>query len=253
MDKADLLNKAGDNMNEQLFDALYNASEYFRISNKYNEIISRFREDIVNCEQKYTEMKNKKNNPIVINIASIWVGLPLLLTGLVGVSNKAGFLVTSFLLAIGIIGTFIIPIWYTKRCKDSKKNKKRADEYWYKELAPIVAKNRENIERANKEWKNFSEANKGVIEFLPQPYRNYSATSYMAIAVGKGRADTFKEAANLYEEQLHRWRLEAINEQIASQNWAIQNNLATLGQQQVETNKLLRDIETLEFYNMWYK
>lgn len=235
-------------MNEQLFDDLYYASEYFRIFDKHDEITFRLQEDIINCEYKYSEMKNKKDKPLIVNIASIWIGLPLLLTAFT-VSGNGSFLFSIIFFIIGILGTFVIPIWYTKRCKNSKKYEKKADEYWYKELGPIVAKNRETMDRADKEWIQFSEANKGVIEFLPEPYRNYQATSYMAIAVGKGRADTFKEAANLYEEQLHRWRLESINEKIAAQNWAIQNNLANLGQQQAESNKLLRSIEALEFFN----
>jgi len=240
-------------MNEELFDKLFYASEYYRISDQHDAIVSRFCDDIANCKYKYAEMKNKKNSPVALNILSIWMGTGfwvMTLAHLVATEPKPFLAFLSLILAIGT--TIVFPIWYSKHCKKSKKHAKKADEYWYKELAPIVAKDEENIARANKEWKAFAEANKDIIEFLPQPYRNYSATSYMAIAVGKCRADTFKEAANLYEEQLHRWRLEAINEEIAAQNWAIQNNLNALGEQQAEANKHLKNIENLEFFNTWF-
>ena len=150
--------------------------------------------------------------------------------------------------------SIIIVILNTLYCKYIEKtSSNKADKLWYDKWGPTVAQAEKDIQKATQELVKFKADNNKCTHFLPREYRDYQATSYMAIAVAKGRADTFKEAANLYEEQLHRWRMEQINEQIAAQNWAIQNSLATIGQQQAETNKLLKDIENLEFYNMWFK
>lgn len=47
-----------------------------------------------------------------------------------------------------------------------------------------------------------------VLEKIPQDYRYYIAINYIVDCLQKGRADSMKEAINLYEEQLHRWKLE---------------------------------------------
>lgn len=50
--------------------------------------------------------------------------------------------------------------------------------------------------------------NEGYIELIPQKYRYPLACNYMAEVIQCGRADNLKEAMNLYEEQLHRWKIE---------------------------------------------
>ena len=52
------------------------------------------------------------------------------------------------------------------------------------------------------------------IQFIPENYRYSIAVQYMLDAFRNQRADTFKEAINLYEEQLHRWKLENASEQM---------------------------------------
>lgn len=243
-------------MNENLFNDLYNASEYYRICNAYDEIIKRYNTDIWHCEEKYGQIKSKKDSPLVINIASILIGLFLFLQGYAFVISDHSFIkiIGVVLWILGSLALIIVPIFNTIRCKKSvNKYAKIADNLWYSELGPIVAEDKKNIKKAKGELTRFKLNNRDCVEFLPQEYRNYQATSYMALAVGKRRADTFKEAANLYEEQLHRWRIEQINEEIAYQNMAINNNLSNIYNQQIETNKRLRNIEDLEFYNMWYK
>ena len=43
---------------------------------------------------------------------------------------------------------------------------------------------------------------------LPASYRDLPAASYFLTAVRDGRADDMKEAMNLYEQQLHNWKME---------------------------------------------
>ena len=43
---------------------------------------------------------------------------------------------------------------------------------------------------------------------IPQGYRHYPAVTTMKGFLNSGRADTWKECTALYEEQVHRWKLE---------------------------------------------
>ena len=75
----------------------------------------------------------------------------------------------------------------------------------------------------------------------------------MEQAVRTGRAETLKEAMNLFEEQLHRWKLESQGQQLLEQN-AIRNqmlsdSLASIESSQRRMESSLRNIEDLEFYN----
>jgi len=64
-----------------------------------------------------------------------------------------------------------------------------------------------------------------VISLILEKYRYPLATSYLAEVIECGRAETMKEALNLYEEQLHRWRMEnKMNEVLKKQ----QNNNSLL-------------------------
>jgi hypothetical protein len=53
---------------------------------------------------------------------------------------------------------------------------------------------------------------KQALSFLPEVYRNFSAVSFMRQAVQNLRADTLKEAINLYEAELYRVQLDAQRE-----------------------------------------
>lgn len=43
---------------------------------------------------------------------------------------------------------------------------------------------------------------------LPEPYRYYTAVHYIQQTLVHGRADSLKEAMNLYEDQMHKWKIE---------------------------------------------
>lgn len=56
--------------------------------------------------------------------------------------------------------------------------------------------------------KQFMKTNIDILNILPKNYRYPLAANFIAEVLESGRADTMKEALNLYEEQLHRWRME---------------------------------------------
>lgn len=63
------------------------------------------------------------------------------------------------------------------------------------------------------------------VRFLPADYWYPMATEYLIKVVAAGRADSLKEALNLFDAQLHRWRVEEANN-------------AMLAQQQLQTAHL---------------
>ncbi|GLB27169.1 hypothetical protein LXJ15735_34100 [Lacrimispora xylanolytica] len=48
-----------------------------------------------------------------------------------------------------------------------------------------------------------------IISIIPEKYPYPLATDFLADVLICGRADTMKEALNLYEEQIHRWKVES--------------------------------------------
>ncbi|WAJ23549.1 hypothetical protein [Lacrimispora xylanolytica] len=48
-----------------------------------------------------------------------------------------------------------------------------------------------------------------IISIIPEKYRYPLSTDFLADVLICGRADTMKEALNLYEEQIHRWNVES--------------------------------------------
>ena len=83
-----------------------------------------------------------------------------------------------------------------------------------------------------------------MVGFLPEKYRNLQATHFMLNAVGDGRAETLKEAFNLYEEQLHRWRMEGAAQQAADVQAMAADEMRA---QMAEANARLASIENLKW------
>lgn len=236
-------------MNNELFTQLYNASEYYRITNLYGQIYQKYENDINSCNQNYIKLKERKSKPGASSAMIIGFALfPMFVSYILHMSNNTSSSGTTIFI---LLVTAVLLVLNSMRCKkQTAKYQKEAEEYWNKEGGYIVAEDKKNQERAMVELRNFQEANRDVIEFLPERYRNYNATIYMADAVANGRADTFKEVANIYEEQLHRWELENINREIADeisfQNAMVRNQLENIYNAQTTTNNRLRNIETLE-------
>ena len=112
---------------------------------------------------------------------------------------------------------------------------------------PKIEKLEKNISEIVEAGEKFAEKNGHVLKFLPNQYRNLQATSYMLMAVKNGRADTLKEAINLYEEQLHRWRLEDAARQSAEAQEYLALAVEELSARQAETNDHLRSIEFMQY------
>lgn len=73
-----------------------------------------------------------------------------------------------------------------------------------KDLRIATEKNTELTDALNQ----FVKQNELILTILPKSYRYPLAANFIAEVLESGSADTMKEARNLYEEQLHRWKME---------------------------------------------
>lgn len=64
-----------------------------------------------------------------------------------------------------------------------------------------------------------------IIDIIPQKYRYPLAAKFFVEVLENGRADSMKEAMNLFEEQLHRWKMESKMEQVLKNQQAESNAL----------------------------
>lgn len=228
-------------MNDKLSAQLWDAYRYMDICRQYDGLIYSYKNDSSACEEKYLKIKNEKHsgtivNVIVILMAFFWSSL---------------FLAAElYLLPLVIIAAAVLIISLNN--KSVKKNKKKAlldaDKFWNEIGSPTVLQNQETVKKIEDEYFSFCSKNEHVMDIIPVSYQNnYQAVAYITSAVMNERADTIKEAVNLYEEQLHRWKMESSMEKIAQQQSAINAELKNIHAEQIKIHSTLQDIETLTF------
>ena len=77
----------------------------------------------------------------------------------------------------------------------------------------IIETNNGTIENMSQHIYRIVEENQNYIDVLPRDYRYFSAASFFEKVLANGQADSIKEAISLYEEHLHRQRIENMNVQ----------------------------------------
>lgn len=119
-----------------------------------------------------------------------------------------------FFLQIGFYGLIVgVPlgvvvgllIKFVPASKTYDKNRYATLKIQYDDLSEEIEKNKNTIE-------SIIEKIRDRISVLPETYRYYIAANYIYNTLNDGRADNMKEALNLYEEQLHRWKIENAND-----------------------------------------
>ena len=103
---------------------------------------------------------------------------------------------------IGLSEGFWYKAWYGEHhrgCCSPKSAKK---------LLNIVMQEIEDLEKKLEKADRAAEENKKIIMLIPPDYRYPLALETMLGFVKNLRASTWKECADLYEEQLHRWQME---------------------------------------------
>ncbi len=110
---------------------------------------------------------------------------------------------------ICLVAPFAIAYYLYKGIKDRDMNVRvqKAENNAITEFEP-------QMEQLSQEIYRLYTENAALINPIPRDYRNYNAVVFFESALANGRADSMKEALNLYEEYLHRAALE-LNSQMA--------------------------------------
>lgn len=182
-------------MEDQTLTYLQQASE---ISHKINGV----QNDINYISRQLAATKQMGAGSYGFTIASAIVGwLPGLLLGvfiadLFSIRNSGGMVVA--LCVVSYIVLLVLSILYdTKSSNKAKQQKYDRISYLQKE-----------IDTRNLWISRYIEKHIDVVSKVPSKYFYPIAIDYFIEVISNGRADTLKEAMNLFEEQLHRWKIE---------------------------------------------
>ena len=116
----------------------------------------------------------------------------------------------------------------------------------------------EKIEKIKEEYAKYLEDNRHKVAPIPADYHTTDAIGFMLKAVENLRADTLKEAINLYDTELkHRQAMEAAElariqkEEMMYAMRMMNANMESLNEKQAETNRNLRNVQfwqTLDYF-----
>jgi len=144
----------------------------------------------------------------------IWMGVFAFFFGLAAIISQLLPELEMIFVNGALIGT-VVGIYLVERWRTVKKNEK-----YDTQIA--------NIEDALNRY--IQENTCEELHCIPEKYRYYIAASYILECLKYGRASNLKEAINLYEDQLHKWKMEGYQQQI----------LNTAQQQLEVSNAILR-------------
>ena len=116
-----------------------------------------------------------------------------------------------------------------------------------KEMIPALEKKLEEYELALDEAKKMLGY---YTDFLPQKYKTIYIISFLIMAVQNQRAETLKEAINLYEEECRHEALLSSLDSVKRQSQCITDALAVVAENQAHIDtkvKHLLSLETVEF------
>lgn len=200
-------------MNQTLYNDLLNASCVLMAIQKTQDQIIKIKNGITQRNLAYKELTSKSDKPQGYGARIGWGSALLGQTALMSVSqgSDSSDLPFFFFAVIipGVIGLWLL-IWAITSAQKYKEAKTIEVASTY---AANQSQNKTDIEEiSNLEEKLAELQAEGAdsMEILPETYRNAEAACYMLLAVKDGRADSMKEVMNLYEEQLHNWKMEKL-------------------------------------------
>ena len=181
-------------------------NELYFAANSLNQQAMAARAD----EERVRQNMNKRHKTDWknMNYGLFFIGFIILIPLMVAVDStlkKMPFV--SVLLKIAIlVGAVML---YLKR-KARIKNKHEQTEAEINTMMPQMESISQEIYRVTTE-------NQEKINLMPRYYRYYDAVAFFESALANGRADSMKEAINLYEETIHRQNMELNGRQMLEQ------------------------------------
>ena len=240
-------------MDRELYEKLAIGTRYYQLG---EEMMERIEEEEGNLRAIKREFENIKNGKIgfsetlvpvckaVFIIAAIIFGLAVFITVFDLAVVKDGEAALFFILPIISIGGFLGERFFKQKLKKAQQESDELYETVYKQK---IQEQEAKVAEVTEATKNFAQENYHLVEFMPPEYRDLQPMSYMLLAVVNGRADTLKEAINLYETQLHRWHLESLAERSVEAQEYLNRAMDELNARQAETNAHLAAIEYMKY------
>ena len=228
-------------MNNELYGTLSETTRYYQIKEGFNITREKNNKEIVKYKM-WIDDGATYGMPLVawlITAIGLWIVISVWTDG-------SNYTVGATIFIIGlIIGLVLLSVITTIKWIKALIEFPKQRKFYKSEIEALESENAMIPAKAIEFEKEY-----GYIEnALPVSYRNLQASAYMLLAVVNGRADTMKEAVNLYEEQLHRWKLEDAARQTAEAQEYMAQAVQELNARQAETNQRLRNIEYMEYQN----
>lgn len=241
---------------------LSNALNYLRTVATIEWEIETRQKRIENYRKEYSEKRNKGQPDFSIGgyvfFLFICIGVILLnIFGLIPYALREAEDIASIIIAIGFYSVFVIAagifgIFCIVAIIQNKLNKKYINK--------VNAKYEEKRSQYNKEEKEKVALEEAAIKILqgklkepseeecclyrlPLDYQNEQAIAFMLTAVNNGRVDTLREAIELYEIQLHRWRVEGYAQASAEYHQQLYEAQLAANEKLAETNEQLASLE----------
>ncbi len=201
--------------------------------------------------------------PIVLFLLSITVAVAFIVGGGMGVimafrgGSEAGIGFTLLMLAFGGvllligIGVLLLPlIVFVKMLHSNTKHKKEApkkyEEFYKNTYLPESERLSAEITDLKEKRSEFQQVNADALEFLPVDYRDIVPITFIFTAVKNCRADTLKEALNLFEQERRHWEQMQALQEVA----AMQEEYYDVALSEIRHNSaVLEDIRFLEIAN----
>ncbi|MDY3691883.1 MAG: hypothetical protein SO072_07920 [Dysosmobacter sp.] len=182
-------------------------NELYFAANSLNQraMAARADEERVRQNMKKRHKTDWKN----MDYGRFFIGFIILIPLMVAVDStvkKMPSFVSALLKIAIIIGGAML---YLKR-KERIKNKHEQTEAQINTMMP-------QMESISREIYRVTTENQEKINLMPRDYRYYDAVVFFESALANGRADSMKEAINLYEETIHRQNMELHGRQMLEQ------------------------------------
>lgn len=237
--------------------AIYNL---YQVTKQYNDEIGKADNEIRYHVNEYNRLRNLRYSLkgwiFLLVFGSIALGWLVVIIGTcfntAGSDPMTGFILHLIGTAIIFIAPWSSVLWFIfgVHRKRNRRLQVAAENYKQDVLTPIIYKNKEIMGEIQAERDAFWNANCHVLNFLPQRYHTEIAATCLLQYIRDGRAETLKEALNLYEDQLHKWEMlehaKAIEEQnryIALQNELMGSYLEEISDQQSRMAAAARGID----------
>lgn len=201
-------------MNNELLQKLINADKICKQANvHYQEAIQLEQQDLV---QQASMKKSAKIKGILVGIAT-WFVIGMIGNILVSILGNIEMFVM-MINSISQFGGIALGIFLGYGIYKKAKNEFETDSN----------KRKKAVEKEKAAAQQIFDNHVNALAFLPVDYWYPLATEYLVKVVRTERANTLAEALSMFDEQLHRWKIEEANAEIVAQQKAQTANLNSI-------------------------